>query len=510
MSVKIVYRPVNKESKDGYLKVRIIENRVQKIKSLGIKIEGKNWLDSKQRVSKNETNHDAINNKLTEVLKDLNHYDNDIQVLTTSNKTILEFFQNTIDTTINQGTKLKYIGIRNKFINYLASISYSDLKFNQLTNQKVREFHKYMCDNGNEIDSANYNLRSFKTVINKAIQLKLVTYINDPFFNITLKFSSKRNKALTADDIKTLISINLVDSRKFIKGRNINLNEVRNIFLFQFFSQGLRSSDVILLRWSNFQIQNDVIKIDYTQFKTKKGMTLILTPMALKMLNNPLFRLVPTLKEQIEDIELRKEDHINEILKYKQLSTPTANNDVMQVVQLASIADDNYKPIAKEHANKQANNIAYKGIIAMNEELLKKIEYDVYNAYLIAIQSIVTSDKVNDFVFYFLNNNDYSNFTNKIFDNLSHKQYSILTSRRAYYNQMLKLIQKQAKIQLTLTSHIARHTYTQLLLENQASVIDISQSLGHSDLRTTQKYISKLPSSNVTTINTLLSNQFST
>jgi integrase len=508
MSVKIVYRPVTKESKEGYLKVRIIENRVQQIKSLGIKIDGKNWLDSKQRVSKNETNHEAINNKIIEVLKDLNRYDNDIQVLSITGKTILDFFQNTIDTTINQGTKNKYINIRNKFIKYLSSIGYTDLKFNQLTNQRVREFHKYMCENGNEIDSANYNLKSFKTLINKAKYLKLVTYMNDPFENITLKFSSKRNKALTSQEIKTLVDINLIETRKFIKGRNITLNEIRNIFLFQFFTQGLRSSDAILLRWSNFQIQNDILRIDYTQFKTKKGMTLILTTMALKMLNYPLFKIYPNLESELKDIELRKQDHLDEINKYTELLKED-KKEVADIVQLASIVDENYRPIAKNIANQQANNFSYKGIVAMNKEQLKTIEYNVYKKYIEAIQGIITSDSSNDFVFYFLNNNDFSNFKNKIFDNLSYRQYTTLVSKRAYYNQMLKLIQKQAKIQLTLTSHIARHTYTQLLLENEASIIDISQSLGHSDLKTTQKYISKLPHSNVTTINNLLSDQFS-
>ncbi|MNQ29871.1 site-specific tyrosine recombinase XerD [compost metagenome] len=509
MSVKVIYRPVSKNSKEGYLKIRITENRVSRINTLGIKIEGKNWLESKQRVSKNETNYEAINEKISEVLKDLSKHDNNIQVLTTTNKTILQFYQETINITLNEGTKLKYINIRNKFIKYLGSIGFTDLKFNQLTNQRVREFHKYIIEIGNSIDTANYNLKSFKAIITKAKRANIVTYITDPFDNIQYKYSAKKYKALTSNDIKNLITTNFIDTRKpTYNNKNINLNEIRNIFLFQFFTQGLRSSDVILLRWSNFQIKNDSIKIDYVMFKTKKGMSLNLTYMALKMLNYPLFRIYPNLENEINEIELRKLDYIEQIEKFSKLLTED-NQEMTQVIQLAATIDENYKAKAKAIANKQASNISYKGIIAMNKELLKEVEVNVFRKYIEAIQGVIMSEKKNDFVFYFLDNKDFSNFKDNTFDNLTALQYKRLTGTRSYYNQLLKLIQSQAKIQPTLTSHIARHTYTQLLLENEASISDISYSLGHSHLSTTQTYISKLPSNNITTINTLLSDQFS-
>ncbi|MFV8373175.1 tyrosine-type recombinase/integrase [Flavobacterium sp. LB2P74] len=512
MSVKIIYRPVTPTDKHGFLKVRITENRKTKISSLGIKIFGKNWLETKQRVSVKEDNHEKINEKIIEVLKDLSAHDNDVQVLATTNKTILEFYNDIISTTINEGTKLKYTNIRNKFKKYLESIGFSDLKFNQLTNQRVKEFHLFITQNGNAIDTANYNLKSFKSIINKAKRAKIVTYIIDPFENISYKFSQKKVKALSADEIKKILNTNFVDTRNFKYNKresDITLNEIATIFLFQFFTQGLRCSDVQLLRWSSFSIINDVVQLDYTMFKTKKGMTLNLTPMALKMLNYPLFRLIPTLKEQIAIIELRKEDHIEEIKKYKALLIPNNKQDLSTVIQLAAIADSAFKPTAKKYANKQAIEISYKGIITMNEELLKKIEIEVYTVYADAIKSLILSGIKNDFIFFFLQKTDFSNFKTNNFDNLSPLQYKRLTGTRAYYNVLLKDVQKQCGIILSLTSHIARHSYTQLLLENNADITDISQSLGHSNLSTTQTYISRLPSNNITSINTMLSDQFS-
>ena len=512
MSVKIIYRTVTPTDKDGFLKVRITENRKTKISSLGIKISGKNWLEAKQRVSQKESNHEKINEKIDEVLKNLSAHDNDFQVLATTNKTILEFYNDVINTTINEGTKLKYTNIKNKFQKYLKTIGFDDLKFNQLTNQRVKEFHLYITQNGNAIDTANYNLKSFKSLINKAKRAKIVTYIIDPFENITYKFSTKKVKALSSDEIKKIINTNFVDTRNFKYNKRENdltLNEIATIFLFQFFTQGLRCSDIQLLRWSSFSINNGVVQLDYTMFKTKKGMTLNLTPMALKMLNYPLFRLIPTLKDQIETIELRKPDHLEEIVKYKALIQPNNKQDISTVIQLAAIADKNFKQTARKYANTKANEISYKGIITMNEELLKRIEVEVYAAYIAAINSLIIRDIKNDFVFFFLQKTDFSNFKTNNFDNLSPLQYKRVTGTRAYYNTLLKDVQKQCNIILPLSSHIARHSYTQLLVENYADITDISQSLGHRNLSTTQTYISKLPSNNITSINIMLSEQFS-
>ena len=140
MSVKIVYRPVNKNDKVGYLKIRIIENRVAKFKTLGIKINGSNWNEDKQRVNSKEPNYIQINTKIDEVLREFNNYDTPTLALKTTNKSILQFYTDTINTTINAGTKLKYEGVSGKFKQYLEHHNLNDLKFSQLTPQHVQGF----------------------------------------------------------------------------------------------------------------------------------------------------------------------------------------------------------------------------------------------------------------------------------------------------------------------------------------------------------------------------------
>lgn len=450
MSLKIVFRPVNKDSKDGYLKVRVIENRKAKFVSLGIKLHEKNWLDSKQKVSNKEPKHEQMNKKIDEVLKTLSAYDNDVQILQTTNKTILEFYQDIIDVTPNQGTRLKYINIQTKIRNYLVSIGYDDLKFKHLDSKKVQGLYKYIIDSGNSNDTASYNMKAFKALVNKAKKAGHVRYANDPFANLEFKFSQKKLKALTTDEVKRLINTRLIEKRKSHYNRRfrehfITLRELANTFLFQLFTQGLRCSDVQLLRWSNFKFENGRMYLEYTMYKTKKGMRVSLSPLAMRMLEIPLLQVMPDAEHEIFSLEPSGEYHM----------------------------------------------------------------LDLYQVYCKYIQQLSRGKYRNDFVFHFLKNEDFMEFRDREIGNLNEIQYKRLTGTRAWYNLILKNIQEQCDISIRLTSHVARHTYSQLLIENNVNVQDVSYSLGHMHISTTQTYIAKLPSSNVDNYNEIFSKQFS-
>mgnify|MGYP002944788889 FL=1 len=55
-------------------------------------------------------------------------------------------------------------------------------------------------------------------------------------------------------------------------------------------------------------------------------------------------------------------------------------------------------------------------------------------------------------------------------------------------NAYLKEIADLAKIPKYLTSHIARHTFATMPLNNHVPLETISKMLGHSDIKTTQIY----------------------
>lgn len=86
---------------------------------------------------------------------------------------------------------------------------------------------------------------------------------------------------------------------------------------------------------------------------------------------------------------------------------------------------------------------------------------------------------------------------------MSEYQYNKFTGKRAYYNRILKVIGEQSKINKNLTSHLARHSFTTLMLEIgvNLNLFDLMTSLGHKHLSTTQNYISKFSDKKVVDIN---------
>lgn len=504
MSIKIIYRPVSKNDSKGFLKIRIIENRKSTVKSLGIKITGKNWLDDKQRVSLAEKDANKINDKITEVLRDLSKHDTPTQALKTTNKTILTFYDEVICTTLNNGTRLKYVGIRNRFESYLNSIGLKDLKLRELNPQHVNSFHTYIRENGCGTNTANYNLKSFKAIINKAIKSGLINYTNDPFSLLQLKFTQTVNKTLTTKEVERLIKATFKDHRKKrYNNLDVSLEEFRDIFLFQLFSQGLRCSDVQLLRWSDFKLIEGMLIMEYTQYKTKKKMRLRLTLIALKMLSSRLSKINPNFKDEFEKLEYSRQRYKENLNQCLVLDKELENDKKLLKVKKAYDKLINETSTSLKEFNHSALEITIPNLKRMWEDYILKVDNEIYNLFITTIQQI---ENPNTFVFHFLDNQVFSNYKDGI--NLTPIQYNKLTGTRHYYNVILKEIAKQCNITTNLTSHVARHTYTQLLLDNNADVIAVSQSLGHSHISTTQTYISQLPNNRLLGINEVLSTTF--
>lgn len=64
-------------------------------------------------------------------------------------------------------------------------------------------------------------------------------------------------------------------------------------------------------------------------------------------------------------------------------------------------------------------------------------------------------------------------------------------------NAYLKVLQDLCGIRTNLTTHLARHTFAQRLLSSGVRIETVSASLGHSTIRTTQKYYCKIRQSDV-------------
>jgi integrase/recombinase XerD len=76
--------------------------------------------------------------------------------------------------------------------------------------------------------------------------------------------------------------------------------------------------------------------------------------------------------------------------------------------------------------------------------------------------------------------------------------------KRKYFNQDLKEIAKKCKIDVNLTSYVSRHTWASLAKFAGVSHAIIGESLGHSDLKTTETYLANFGNDTLDDANDLI------
>ena len=63
------------------------------------------------------------------------------------------------------------------------------------------------------------------------------------------------------------------------------------------------------------------------------------------------------------------------------------------------------------------------------------------------------------------------------------------------YNRELKVVGKAISLNIKLHTHLARHTFATFMLRNGVKIENLSKMLGHSNIRTTQRYAKVLAES---------------
>jgi len=95
-----------------------------------------------------------------------------------------------------------------------------------------------------------------------------------------------------------------------------------------------------------------------------------------------------------------------------------------------------------------------------------------------------------EFIFGLLNESDFKDVDFTPQTRLTKFQYNQISSKTAVYNKQLKRLQKTFEMDITFTSHLPRHTYTNLLIEStDRDIYVISKSLGHRRLSATEHYV---------------------
>lgn len=278
----------NKENEKGEkpIYLRIIKGRKAKFISLGYKVHPDLWDESKMRVKKGYPNSARINAFLASKVADAEGI---AVTMETSQKYVsskkikegilggtpesfikyMERYRDDLNEKGKMGTHDKVVAVLAKLNEYLNN---RDLTFDEMDVQFLRKYEQYLREKkSNGVNTIHSNLKIFRKVFNDAVREELI----EPHFNPFLRYklvTEKSNKEYLTD-----AEIAAIDGLQ-IKEGSVMFHH-RNIYIFATYAGGIRISDVLQLKWQNY----DGKHINISMQKTKETLHVKLPDRALQI-----------------------------------------------------------------------------------------------------------------------------------------------------------------------------------------------------------------------------------
>lgn len=517
-SINVVFIKTNKINEHGYVFIRTIEGKTTKKKSLKIKLSEVEWdkyfnhKTQRFREDKRYSYSEVYNAKIDDVLNELKYVNNDLSFIRDDKKSLIDYWEFFLKNTKNNGTIIKHQVVLSKLKKFLQTKKRTTLYFKEITPVFLRELKFYFETSKDpkslSQNSVNHYLKIIKSIINKAVKDDYYNYIKDPFTSISFKKEKIMKNVLNEEELRLLINTKI---------DNDELDKTRNIFLFQLFSNGMRVSDVLLLKWKNVSTTDK--RINYTMFKTG-------TPVSLLFNLNQSFILSKIIGSYGNYQKIFDNLSVDFATSYQKPS-PFENNIVSSytmkkfddLIQKKVVKNNGIQTIkssssSDRYRNGQSGSVS--SSISRQEKLERIIDYKGYKIWdndleiirvidkrdelvdlinrMFIINVLTKIDKLTDevknyFIFPLLSKETFRDYdlSNR---NLNLKQYKSLKHSTIVYNRKLKKLQEKCGIETNLTSHVPRHSFTNLLLKmDGVNLYDISQTLGHTSLKTTENYV---------------------
>lgn len=292
-SVKVLlYKSKQKADGKSPLAIRIIKDRKPRYVYLGYYIHEKDWDEQLSRVKKSHPNSKRLNNLIIKKLSEADDIllESDTQKKNLSSKQVkqlvkgkqrnLTFFQQA-EEYITDLIKMKKFNQANSEKSRLSNIrafnNNEDILFQDITEPFLRKFAVHLRSEYSHSETTVMNhYILIRTLFNRAIKEGNVESKYYPFGRgkTRIKKPISMKIGLEENEIKKIEHLELpVGSGTW---------NARNIFLFQFYLAGMRISDVLKLRWSDFKDG----RLYYTMGKNNKSDSVKLSEKALTILND--------------------------------------------------------------------------------------------------------------------------------------------------------------------------------------------------------------------------------
>jgi len=426
----------NKYEKEGTLFMRSKGRENKKKKSLKIKVSydlfKKHWNSKDQCFKSSMSNYKLLNAEIEKAYDEVGKFNGVIADIPKDGKSFIAFWKQMIKLSINHGSRIKHKSVLNKLKKYLSTIDKTDLRFSEITPDFLKELQFYLSTAADpktlSLNQVTHYLKIIKTIINNKIVQEPNIYSIHPFVSIKLEFNP--------DDIKRTI-LPQHDIDKLLKGsiENKVIDLHRNMLLFEIFAGGMRVSDLMLLRWNMIKTgeKSTDARIEYKMFKTGKAMSIPLSINLCKIL--------------------------------------------MKLMDKESVLSDKITEIEKK-------------LFPDYHKTNKGIDREITTAYQQIDLFVTDNDCATDFIFPHISNELFKSIDkDNDFDRVTAEQYQGLMNAEILFNRQLKVVGKSLGIKHNLSSHAGRHTFTQLLMNDDIQTHLITQALGHSSVKVTDHYI---------------------
>lgn len=150
-----------------------------------------------------------------------------------------------------------------------------EVDWQQLTESSIHQFCSWLKSKRNVSDRTIANhLVVIRTIFNLAIREGFVDRNLYPFGRgrIVIRFPETNKIGLSREEVKRLESIQLKSNAQ---------RHALNVWLFSFYTAGMRVSDVLRLKWTDIQEG----RLNYTMGKNGKALSLTLIPRALEIIS---------------------------------------------------------------------------------------------------------------------------------------------------------------------------------------------------------------------------------
>jgi len=300
-----------KVTKSGEVPIwlRIIKDRKPKYIALGIKIHSKYWDSKKNKVRKSHQNSKYLNNfiaqKVAEAeavsleLEAASKYTTPIEiksaVMGTSLASYYKFAQASIDKNLRMG-KIKMSNNEKYALKKLKNfVPENDLLFFDITYQFLKKYEESLKKIKNKTNTIFSDLKIIRKHFNEAEKEGLIPRVKNPFLTFRIKTASIEKSYLTEAEIKTLADKKLDPTKRIYHSRNL--------YIFACYTGGIRFSDLIKLKWSNYDGEH----LTLITGKTTKKLIIKVPNKAIDILNlyktsdsNPTDYIFPLLKNDVD------------------------------------------------------------------------------------------------------------------------------------------------------------------------------------------------------------------